>query len=291
MKISFCIPTFNRISSLKIAVKSILDNNFDDFEICISDNKSNDETREYLKQISSPNIKVNYQLKNEGIDINMLKVMNMAKGDYVFLLGDDDYLTAGCSQKLNLILKNDPDLVVFSKKGESNEFKNNLEKAYEVIWDKMSFGYIMFKKELIKVSFRQEFLGTYHAYSGWVLDGIYHKSINKDFTILLSPIVIVKTKHVKKSWNSSAFEIYFAAIPEYLSLVQIGNSKEIYDNYLLKTTKTKFLIQQKLLNKLVFQKLFLERIRKHYSKLNILKIKLLFSLPFDRVYKFFKNNI
>ena len=289
MKISFCIPTFNRINSLKETINSILENNFKNFEICISDNNSSDGTRDYLRQISSPYIRINYQIENKGIDINMLTVMKMAKGDHVFLLGDDDYLTPGCSKKLNQIIKNDPDLVVFSKKGEKKKFLNEIEKAYEVIWNKMSFGYLMFKKELIEVSFRQEYLGTFHAYSGWVLDGIYHKSKKKDVTILLSSTDIVKTKQVKKNWNSSAFEIYFVAIPKFLSLVLISNGKNIYNNYLFETTKTYFLIQQKALNNLEFQNSFIKKLRKHYSKLNILKMKLLFSFPFNKMYGIFKN--
>lgn len=289
MKISFCIPTYNRINSLKGTINSILENNFNSFEICISDNNSSDGTRDYLRQISSSCIRINYQFENKGIDINMLKVMKMAKGDYVFLLGDDDYLTAGCFEKLNQIIKNDPDLVVFSKKGEKNKYLNELEKAYEVIWDKMSFGYLMFKRELIEISFRHEYLGTFHAYSGWVLDGIYHKSKNMDVTILLSSTVIVKTKEVKKSWNSSKFEIYFVSIPDFLSLVLINNGKLIYNRYLFETTKTYFLVRQKALNNLNFQNSLTKKIRKHYSVLNVLKMKLLFSFPFNKIHEFFKN--
>lgn len=289
MKISFCIPTFNRLNSLKLAVNSIIKNKFEDFEICISDNNSNDGTVEFLKQISSNNIKINYQNKNEGIDANMLSVMKMATGEYIFLLGDDDYLKTECSYELNLIIKKDPALIVFSKKAENKEFINEIDKAYRVIWDKMSFGYIMFKKELIEVTFRSEFLGTYHAYSGWVLDGIQRISKHKKLIINLSSIDIVKTNSVKKSWSFSSFEIYFLGIPEFLSLILISNSEEIYEDYLSKSTSTYYLIQQKAVNNLKFDNKHYEKLKKHYATFNIIKIKFLLSIPFNRIYRLFNK--
>ena len=289
MKISFCIPTFNRINTLKLAINSILKNNFENFEICISDNNSNDGTVEFLKQISSSKIRINYQFKNEGIDNNMLTVMKMAQGEYIFLLGDDDYLNKESASQLNLILQKDPTLVVFSKMHEHHEFLNDLERAYKLIWDKMSFGYVIFKKELIDTDFQFEFLETYHAYGGWILTGIQKVSKIKDVKIVLSPIEIVRTNPVKKTWSSNSFEVYFVGIPKFLNLIELDTHKEIYRNYISNSTKTYNLIRDKAVKNLKYDKKLYENLKKHYSILSIIKIKFLLSFPLHKLYKFIKK--
>ena len=289
MKISFCIPTYNRINTLKLAINSILNNNFKDFEICISDNNSNDGTVEFLNQISSSLIRINYQFKNEGIDINMLSVMKMAQGEYIFLLGDDDYLNKKSASKLNLILNKDPTLVVFSKMNKHQEILNDLERAYKLIWDKMSFGYVIFKKELIDTDFQIDFSGTYHAYGGWILTGIQKVSKIKDVKIVLSPIEIVRTNPVKKTWSSNSFEVYFVGIPKFLNLIELDTHKEIYRNYISNSTKTYNLIRDKAVKNLKYDKKLYENLKKHYSILSIIKIKFLLSFPLHKLYKFIKK--
>jgi glycosyltransferase involved in cell wall biosynthesis len=289
MKISFCIPTYNRINSLKLAIKSILNNNFKDFEICISDNNSNDGTVEFLNQISSSLIRINYQSKNVGIDNNMLSVMKMAQGEYIFLLGDDDYLNKKSASELNLIINKNPTLVVFSKINKHHEILNDLERAYKLIWDKMSFGYVIFKKELIDTDFQIDFLETYHAYSGWILTGIQKVSKIKDVKIVLSPIEIVKTNPVKKTWSSNSFEVYFVGIPKFLNLIELDSHKEIYRNYISNSTKTYNLIRDKAVKNLKYDKKLYENLKKHYSILSIIKIKFLLSIPLHKLYKFIKK--
>ena len=289
MKISFCIPTYNRINTLKLAINSILNNNFKDFEICISDNNSNDGTVEFLNQISSSLIRINYQFKNEGIDNNMLSVMKMAQGEYIFLLGDDDYLNKKSASELNLILDKDPTLVVFSKMNIHHEILNDLERAYKLIWDKMSFGYVIFKKELIDTDFQIDFLETYHAYGGWILSGIQKVSKIKDVKIILSPIEIVKTNPVKKAWSSNSFEVYFVGIPKFLNLIELDTHKEIYRNYISNSTKTYNLIRYKAVKNLKYNKKLYENLKEHYSILSIIKIKFLLSFPLHKLYKFIKK--
>ncbi len=97
--LSICIPTFNRDSFLRQCLESIV-RQFDNeqvranVEIVISDNGSSDNTglvaREYQKNY--PNIAYIRNLENLGVDRNILQVVDMARGEYVWLLGDDDAL-------------------------------------------------------------------------------------------------------------------------------------------------------------------------------------------------------
>ncbi|MDR3150214.1 MAG: glycosyltransferase [Candidatus Peribacteria bacterium] len=60
LKLSICIPTYNREKFLPDALNSILkqinDNNKDKIEICISDNASEDNTKELINGFQKKSI-------------------------------------------------------------------------------------------------------------------------------------------------------------------------------------------------------------------------------------------
>tara|TARA_B100000767_G_C19758671_1_gene534149 strand:+ start:1264 stop:2289 length:1026 start_codon:yes stop_codon:yes gene_type:complete len=95
-KLSICIPTFNRIECLNNCLNSILiaKNNHDlDFEVCISDNCSKANVKELIdKYSSSLDIIFNKNPNNLGLGVNILKAVSLAKGEYIWILGNDDLL-------------------------------------------------------------------------------------------------------------------------------------------------------------------------------------------------------
>ena len=93
MFFSICIPTYNRAEYLNQCLASLrnLGAMNKNIEICISDNGSEDDTNLIVEKWKSElNIVYHRFDKNQGIPLNFLKVVSLAKGDYVWLLGDDD---------------------------------------------------------------------------------------------------------------------------------------------------------------------------------------------------------
>jgi abequosyltransferase len=90
--LSICIPTFNRVEYLPCLLDSIVEQHNNNFEICISDNASSDGTKECVQEYQKSYSFINYARnnKNLGFDRNILKVVSMAKGKYVWIIGDDD---------------------------------------------------------------------------------------------------------------------------------------------------------------------------------------------------------
>ena len=96
--LSICIPTYNGmpniLKSLKYIEKAFLPYN-DHLEICISDNGSDDDTFKNISQfmkVTSLKIKIHHFVQNEGFDRNILKVLDMSKGKFAWLFGDDEFL-------------------------------------------------------------------------------------------------------------------------------------------------------------------------------------------------------
>ncbi|WP_157673367.1 glycosyltransferase family 2 protein [Endozoicomonas ascidiicola] len=101
-KLSICVPTYNRKDFLVELLDSLVPQLVDSVEIVISDNASTDETEilvnEYCKTYN--NISYYRNEKNIGPDLNYLKSVEHAKGDYCWLFGSDDAFKEGSIARL-----------------------------------------------------------------------------------------------------------------------------------------------------------------------------------------------
>lgn len=97
--LSICIPTYNRRKFLERNINALLPQLNDDIEVIISNNCSSDDTEEYCKTLDS-RIAYHKQSENTGFDGNFLWLMDNAKGKYIIILSDDDYLEEGAVERL-----------------------------------------------------------------------------------------------------------------------------------------------------------------------------------------------
>ena len=92
---SICVPQHNRTSFIVEAVRSIGRQHFRDCEICVSDDCSNDgrehEVRAALEASGLP-FTFQRRVTNGRYDKNLRSAMDLAKGEYLFLLANDDAL-------------------------------------------------------------------------------------------------------------------------------------------------------------------------------------------------------
>jgi hypothetical protein len=92
---SICVPQHNRTSFLVEAVRSIAHQTFRDCEICISDDCSTDgrehDVRAALEASGLP-FKFQRRATNGRYDKNLRSAMDLASGEYLLLLANDDAL-------------------------------------------------------------------------------------------------------------------------------------------------------------------------------------------------------
>lgn len=89
---SIVIPTYNRPGYLKMAIKSVLRQNFNDFEIVVNDNSQNLLSRQVSNSFKDKRICYFKNKANLGYFRNLYQVIKKASGKYVFILGDDDLI-------------------------------------------------------------------------------------------------------------------------------------------------------------------------------------------------------
>ena len=100
--LTFAIPTYNGAEFLSGAIDSIVKEaaaeKFKDIEVLVSDNCSTDGTREIAEKYQAEypgTVRYRRNEENIGYDRNVDLAVREAKGEYVWLIGDDDYLSPG----------------------------------------------------------------------------------------------------------------------------------------------------------------------------------------------------
>ena len=92
---SIVIPTFNRSDLFPSAVRSILNQTFEDFEIIVSDNCSADDTPQVAKQFEDRRFRYVRTPQHFTIADSWEFARSHAVGKLVFMLSDDDALLPG----------------------------------------------------------------------------------------------------------------------------------------------------------------------------------------------------
>ena len=104
---SIIIPTYNRADKLDIPIKSILNQQFKNWELIIIDDESTDETNALIQNYSSHNIHYFYQ-QHQGRSTARNLGISKARGTYIcFQDSDDEYLPDHLQTLYEAILKND----------------------------------------------------------------------------------------------------------------------------------------------------------------------------------------
>jgi glycosyltransferase involved in cell wall biosynthesis len=91
-RFSIVIPTRNRTKTVVSTIRTCLNQDFDNYEIIVSDNCSTPETREAVSSLTSPKIHYFRSDKPLSLSNSWEFAVSHAKGEYVTLLGDDDGL-------------------------------------------------------------------------------------------------------------------------------------------------------------------------------------------------------
>jgi glycosyltransferase involved in cell wall biosynthesis len=94
--VTVLLPTYNRAASLPRAIDSVLAQTRGDFELLISDNASTDDTKAVCARYAELDRRVSYfrQPVNRGPIPNFNWLLEQARGEFVLMLADDDWLDA-----------------------------------------------------------------------------------------------------------------------------------------------------------------------------------------------------
>lgn len=99
LKFSILIPSYNGKDVIGNALKSIFDQDYKNYEIIVSDDASTDSTIKKIKSFRDKRIKLYKNKINLGYPGNLNACLSHAKGDIIYLLGQDDVLSSGALRR------------------------------------------------------------------------------------------------------------------------------------------------------------------------------------------------
>jgi glycosyltransferase involved in cell wall biosynthesis len=108
-KVSVIIPTYNRAEYLCSAIRSVLSQTFQDFEIIVVDDASTDNTNEIVDGFNDSRIKYIRHETNKGGSAARNTGIKMSSGEYIAFLDDDDeWLPEKLELQVNLMENSSP---------------------------------------------------------------------------------------------------------------------------------------------------------------------------------------
>ena len=160
--LSIAIPTYNRAKSLENLLRGLLPQvkkREREVEICISDNGSEDSTREVVTNFENEYpglLRYRTNEKNLGIDKNILLVMEMSRGEFIWTLGDDDTIAenaveeiiefTGHNKNAGLIVMKEETYFIDTQTGQRTFYHSTLNKNKAGV-------FTIEKKDIIGLSF------------------------------------------------------------------------------------------------------------------------------------------
>lgn len=234
-KLSICIPTLNRGSYIGETLESIVSQFEDGVEVVIVDGGSTDETEQVVNSYQNANPSIRYIKKdsvekkpsNEGFDRDCDHAVEQARGEYCWLMTDDDLLTPGAIRKVLSELGKGFALLVASVEVRNKDLTKVLTpRRPELLRDQvfqpanwnqfavkvgrhLTFvGAVIVDRELWLSRNRGKYFGTGFVHVGVIFD----EPIVKDVLVIASPLVTIRFGNAQ--WSNRAFQIWMFGWPD-----------------------------------------------------------------------------
>lgn len=227
--ISICIATYNRARYLEETLKNIIPQVTDEVEIVIVDGASTDGTGSMVKGYIEVCKQIHYirLLSKGGVDQDFCKAVELAKGDYCWLMSDDDILKQGAIQAvLEEIKRCNYDLIIVNSEVRNSDLSILIEK--KLLWINenkiytpaenekffvenamyMSFiGCVVINKSLWDKREKERYIGSAFIHVGV----IFQSAISSNTLVIAEPYIIIRYGNAE--WAPRAFEIWMFKWP------------------------------------------------------------------------------
>jgi glycosyltransferase involved in cell wall biosynthesis len=234
-KISICIPTLNRGDYIGETLESIVSQLENGVEVVIIDGGSLDKTESVvdlyqklfpaIRYIKSPASKK--QPSNEGFDRDCNYAVEVANGEYCWLMTDDDLLLPGAISRVLQYTDGTRDLIIANAEVRNIDFTKVLEARRLNIFEDKDYGieerdtflatvgsYVSFvggviiRRDLWMERDRKSYYGTLFIHVGVIFQ---HPPLQKT-KVIADPLIIIR--YGNAMWMSRGFEIWMFKWPE-----------------------------------------------------------------------------
>jgi len=228
IKLSICIATMNRAYYLNQLINKIILQYQNNIELVIVDGASSDNTSEIISNAKEkiPNMQYIRLEAKGGVDNDFSLAVQKAKGEFCWLLPDDDLIKPDAIKKILMMINNNINLIILNAEIWSKDMKFLLAcQAIKIDEDRhynslnfndffisfsnhMSFiGSVVIRKSIWNKRKKQKYFGSWFVHVGVIfqdfLDGI---------KVIAEPMI--KIRYGNASWSTKSFEITLFKWPE-----------------------------------------------------------------------------
>lgn len=191
--LSIIITAYNAEKTIERCINSILENEYNDYEIIVINDGSSDKTEKVIELFASDKIKY-FSKKNTGVADSRNFGIEKAKGEYITFIDSDDYVSNNYFKNLDKYLKQGIDIIK-RKAIIINEKDNEKTKIEGPV-----FGEITGEQAFNELCFKDIYLDTLWSYiikkNLFTENNLYFEpnKYHEDFGLL--PLLILKAKSV-----------------------------------------------------------------------------------------------
>nr|WP_315255274.1 glycosyltransferase [uncultured Flavobacterium sp.] len=110
MLVSIGIPIYNADQYLKLAIDSVLQQTFQDFQLLLVNDGSKDNSLEIMKSYNDPRIKIINDGVNKGLIFRLNEMVQLSEGHYFVRMDADDVMFPDRIEKQLELLTNNPEI-------------------------------------------------------------------------------------------------------------------------------------------------------------------------------------
>lgn len=228
-KLSICITTYNRGKYIGETLDSILAQIKPGVELLVVDGASPDNTPEVMAEYLSRHPEIRYfrEPVNSGFDRDYDKSVGYAKGEYCWLLSDDDLLRPGAVQKVLSAIDGKSDLIVVNTDIWNADFSQKLlDRRLEIETDveygskdreqlfigtanQLGFiGCVVIRRSFWLSRDRASFYGTLFIHVGV----IFQYPAIETAKVISEPLIAIRSGNA--TWVARTFEVWAMKWPE-----------------------------------------------------------------------------
>ncbi|WP_298930586.1 glycosyltransferase [uncultured Ramlibacter sp.] len=228
MKLSMCIATFNRAGFIGQTLDSILPQLTSEVELVVVDGASTDGTADVVAAYRSqyPSLVYHREKENSGFDRDVDKAVTYARGQYCWLMSDDDILADDAIATVLKSLADGPALVVVNAEVRSKDLSKCLKERqlnvgadqefaaeeqanlFAVTTNYLSFfGAVVIQRDRWLARERAPYFGSMFIHVGVIFQS---PSIGRA-KLIARPLI--KIRYANAMWTARAFEIWAAKWP------------------------------------------------------------------------------
>jgi len=239
-KLSFCIATYNRARFLNDTLRSLIAQATEECEIVVSDNASTDETEQVVSYYQSHFRRLRYfkQNINVGPDQNFDNAVALARGEFCWLMGDDDTLKPGSVSTILGALRPELSLILVNMEVRDISMSSvQIRRWLNINSDRMyapgetdrlftdlngrvgSVSNIIIRRSIWINRERERYYGSMFIHTGV----LFQEPLPGRTLVVAAPLINYRSGNVGR-WFCDAPEIFLGKWPDVISSLAISDS-------------------------------------------------------------------